>query len=159
MTAYVLASGRIDKRVPSAADAVAGVHDGATVLVSGFGEVGVPCLLIDPLIDYGPTDLTVVSHNAGAARPAWRPGTSGRSPAGKLSGLITSARSGRTGRQVMSLHRAASGPSSAAAQQPAGVWHHRGMLIAVGSGASSQPRRWRPLAARPGLAGQCPGYG
>jgi len=66
LTASLLSSGRIDKRVLSAADAVAGVRDGATVLISGFGEVGVPCGLIDALIDAGATDLIVVCNNAGA---------------------------------------------------------------------------------------------
>ena len=66
MTASVPAGGRIDKRVASAAEAVAGVPDGATVLVGGFGEVGVAATLIDALVEQGPTDLTVVANNAGA---------------------------------------------------------------------------------------------
>lgn len=49
----------------SAAEAVAGVEDGSTVLVSGFGMAGMPVRLIDALIDQGATDLTVVSNNAG----------------------------------------------------------------------------------------------
>jgi 3-oxoadipate CoA-transferase alpha subunit len=56
----------IDKLVPSLAEAVADVPDGATILVSGFGEVGVPNALIDALVDQGAADLTVVSNNAGA---------------------------------------------------------------------------------------------
>jgi 3-oxoadipate CoA-transferase alpha subunit len=56
----------IDKRVGSLADAVADVPDGATVLVSGFGEVGVPNDLIDALVEQGAGDLTVVANNAGA---------------------------------------------------------------------------------------------
>ena len=47
------------------AEAVAGIEDGATVLVSGFGMAGMPVQLIDALIDQGATDLTVVSNNAG----------------------------------------------------------------------------------------------
>lgn len=49
----------------TAAEAVAPVTDGATVLVGGFGMAGMPVELIDALIDHGATDLTVVSNNAG----------------------------------------------------------------------------------------------
>jgi 3-oxoadipate CoA-transferase alpha subunit len=56
----------IDKRVSSPAEAVADVPDGATILVSGFGEVGVPVVLIDALVDQGATELTVVANNAGS---------------------------------------------------------------------------------------------
>ncbi len=53
-------------RVVSDADeAVAGVQDGSTVLVGGFGMAGMPVVLIDSLIRNGATDLTVVSNNAG----------------------------------------------------------------------------------------------
>jgi 3-oxoadipate CoA-transferase alpha subunit len=45
--------------------AVAGIEDGATVLVGGFGMAGMPVTLIDALIRQGATDLTVVSNNAG----------------------------------------------------------------------------------------------
>ena len=46
-------------------EAVAGVEDGSTVLVGGFGMAGMPVQLIDALISQGATDLTVVSNNAG----------------------------------------------------------------------------------------------
>jgi 3-oxoadipate CoA-transferase alpha subunit len=46
-------------------EAVAGVADGSTVLVGGFGMAGMPVHLIDALIDQGASDLTVVSNNAG----------------------------------------------------------------------------------------------
>lgn len=49
----------------SAAETVADIEDGSTVLVSGFGMAGMPVALIDALIDQGATDLTVVSNNAG----------------------------------------------------------------------------------------------
>jgi 3-oxoadipate CoA-transferase alpha subunit len=49
----------------SAAEAVAAVEDGSTVLIGGFGMAGMPVALIDALIDQGATDLTVVSNNAG----------------------------------------------------------------------------------------------
>ena len=46
-------------------DAVAGIEDGSTVLVGGFGMAGMPVDLIEALIRQGATDLTVVSNNAG----------------------------------------------------------------------------------------------
>ncbi len=55
----------IDKRASDAAEAVRGISDGATVLVSGFGEAGSPTDLMHAMIDLGVRDLTVVSNNAG----------------------------------------------------------------------------------------------
>jgi 3-oxoadipate CoA-transferase alpha subunit len=46
-------------------EAVAGIEDGSTVLVGGFGMAGMPVDLIDALIRQGAEDLTVVSNNAG----------------------------------------------------------------------------------------------
>jgi 3-oxoadipate CoA-transferase, alpha subunit len=46
-------------------EAVAGIEDGSTVLVGGFGMAGMPVELIDALIRQGATGLTVVSNNAG----------------------------------------------------------------------------------------------
>ncbi|MFM8464733.1 MAG: 3-oxoacid CoA-transferase subunit A, partial [Burkholderiaceae bacterium] len=45
--------------------AVAGIHDGATVMIGGFGHAGMPKALIDALIEQGATDLTIVNNNAG----------------------------------------------------------------------------------------------
>jgi len=56
----------IDKRVGSLAEAVEGIEDGATVLVSGFGDSGVPVELVHALLDRGTTALTIVTNNAGA---------------------------------------------------------------------------------------------
>jgi 3-oxoadipate CoA-transferase alpha subunit len=55
----------INKIARSVADALAGVQDGATVLVGGFGTAGIPGELIDGLIAQGAKDLTVVNNNAG----------------------------------------------------------------------------------------------
>ena len=49
----------------SADAAVAGIEDGSTVLVGGFGLAGMPFDLIDALIRQGAKDLTIVSNNAG----------------------------------------------------------------------------------------------
>ncbi|MFJ6075986.1 3-oxoacid CoA-transferase subunit A [Streptomyces sp. NPDC093065] len=46
-------------------EAVAGIQDGSTVLVGGFGMAGMPVALIDALLRQGAGDLTVVSNNAG----------------------------------------------------------------------------------------------
>jgi len=56
----------LDRRCNSIEEAMAGIHDGATVMVSGFGEAGRPNYLIKCLMDTGVKDLTLVSNNAGA---------------------------------------------------------------------------------------------
>jgi 3-oxoadipate CoA-transferase alpha subunit len=55
----------IDKILPSAAAAVADIHDGAIVMIGGFGNAGMPSMLIDALIAQGARDLTIVNNNAG----------------------------------------------------------------------------------------------
>ena len=55
----------INKIVASPAEALAGVADGSTVLISGFGGSGMPWQLIDALIEQGARDLTIVNNNAG----------------------------------------------------------------------------------------------
>ena len=55
----------IDKTVPDAAAALAGIPDGATVMIGGFGRAGQPLELIDALIAQGAGDLTIVNNNAG----------------------------------------------------------------------------------------------
>ncbi|MFY0680398.1 MAG: 3-oxoacid CoA-transferase subunit A [Thalassovita sp.] len=55
----------MDKRVATVAQAVAGIGDGATVMIGGFGGAGAPIELIHALIDKGPKNLTVINNNAG----------------------------------------------------------------------------------------------
>ncbi|CAN7675288.1 3-oxoacid CoA-transferase subunit A [Trinickia sp. LjRoot230] len=55
----------IDKTVSSFEQAVAGIFDGATVMIGGFGTAGQPTELIDALIAQGATNLTIVNNNAG----------------------------------------------------------------------------------------------
>ncbi|MCD9031238.1 3-oxoacid CoA-transferase subunit A [Luteimonas sp. Y-2-2-4F] len=55
----------IDKTLPSCEAAVADVHDGATVMVGGFGTAGMPYALIDALLAQGARELTIVNNNAG----------------------------------------------------------------------------------------------
>jgi 3-oxoacid CoA-transferase subunit A len=55
----------MNKVLRSAADAVAMIHDGATIMMGGFGLCGIPENLIAALRARGTRDLTVVSNNAG----------------------------------------------------------------------------------------------
>jgi 3-oxoadipate CoA-transferase alpha subunit len=55
----------IDKVVADVAAAVAGIQDGFTVMIGGFGRAGQPVELIDALIAHGASGLTVVNNNAG----------------------------------------------------------------------------------------------
>src|SRR3954470_24306449 len=57
----------INKIFESLQSAVADVHDGATVMIGGFGTAGMPSALIDALIRQGARDLTIVNNNAGNA--------------------------------------------------------------------------------------------
>ncbi|MBT6007107.1 MAG: 3-oxoadipate CoA-transferase, partial [Prolixibacteraceae bacterium] len=56
----------INKIYKSAKEAVADIFDGATVMISGFGEAGSPIELIHALVDQGAKNLTIVSNNAGS---------------------------------------------------------------------------------------------
>jgi 3-oxoadipate CoA-transferase alpha subunit len=51
--------------VKTTADAVARVRDGSTVLVAGFGAVGVADNLLDALHEEGAKELTIVANNSG----------------------------------------------------------------------------------------------
>jgi 3-oxoadipate CoA-transferase, alpha subunit len=81
--------GVIDKHVATAAAAVAGIADGATILIGGFGESGVAYGLIDALVEQGASDLTVVANNAGSGED----------------GLAALLRAGRVSRVICSYSR------------------------------------------------------
>ncbi|RJT27180.1 3-oxoacid CoA-transferase subunit A [Buttiauxella izardii] len=55
----------INKTVASLEEAVAGIFDGATIMIGGFGTAGQPTHLIDALIEQGARDLTIINNNAG----------------------------------------------------------------------------------------------
>src|SRR5206468_10967223 len=55
----------MNKVLSSAADAVALVPDGATIMMGGFGLCGIPENLIAALRARGTKGLTVISNNAG----------------------------------------------------------------------------------------------
>ena len=55
----------MNKVLATAAEAVALVPDGATIMMGGFGVCGLPENLIDALYDRGTRDLIIISNNAG----------------------------------------------------------------------------------------------
>jgi 3-oxoacid CoA-transferase subunit A len=55
----------MNKVLASAADAVARIPDGATIMMGGFGLCGIPETLIAALRARGTSGLTVISNNAG----------------------------------------------------------------------------------------------
>jgi 3-oxoadipate CoA-transferase alpha subunit len=55
----------VSKLVESLEAAVAGIDDGAVIMIGGFGAAGMPSELIDALIAQGARDLTIVNNNAG----------------------------------------------------------------------------------------------
>jgi 3-oxoacid CoA-transferase subunit A len=55
----------MDKRVASADLAIEKLHDGATILMGGFGLCGIPEELIAAVRRKGTKNLTVASNNAG----------------------------------------------------------------------------------------------
>ncbi|MBA3530094.1 MAG: CoA transferase subunit A [Propionibacteriaceae bacterium] len=55
----------MDKVVPSAAEAVADIFDGASLAVGGFGLCGIPSVLIAAVLELGAKDLEAVSNNCG----------------------------------------------------------------------------------------------
>ena len=81
----------IDKRYETAAEAVADIRDGATVMIGGFGEAGSPIELVHALIDLGPRNLTVVNNNTGSGEV----------------GLAALIRNGQVGKMICSYPRTA----------------------------------------------------
>ena len=55
----------IDKFVRSIAEALEGVPDGSTVLLAGFGDVGMAMTLLEGLIEQGARDLILVCNSGG----------------------------------------------------------------------------------------------
>lgn len=54
------------KVFPSAVEALEDVEDGNTIMISGFGDPGMPFGLVEALVDIGPKELTLIANNAGA---------------------------------------------------------------------------------------------
>jgi 3-oxoacid CoA-transferase subunit A len=55
----------MDKTVANADQAVADLHDGATLMAGGFGLCGIPENLIQAIHRRGTKDLTIISNNCG----------------------------------------------------------------------------------------------
>ena len=81
----------IDKVARTIAEALGDVADGATVLISGFGDAGMAHRLIEGLVEQGARDLTCVCNNAGNAE----------------AGLAALLKAGRVRRMVCSFPRTA----------------------------------------------------
>ena len=58
----------INKIAPSLSEAVAPITDGSSIMITGFGDSGLPRELIEALITHGAGDLTIISNNAGTER-------------------------------------------------------------------------------------------
>lgn len=76
----------VDKIVSGVDEALAGIGDGATILVGGFGDAGSPIGLLDALAERGLKNLTLVSNNAGSGSK----GIAGLLLAGSVSKVICS---------------------------------------------------------------------
>ena len=55
----------MNKVVRDAGEAIADIHDGAIIMLGGFGLCGIPENLITALRDKGTKNLTIISNNAG----------------------------------------------------------------------------------------------
>ena len=55
----------LDKVKQSLQEAIAPIQDGASVLVSDFGDAGIPFELMSAIMDKGLRELTIISNNAG----------------------------------------------------------------------------------------------
>lgn len=56
----------IDKTVAGVAAALGEVADGATIMVGGFGDSGIPEELLAGLLEQGARELTLIANNAGS---------------------------------------------------------------------------------------------
>jgi 3-oxoacid CoA-transferase subunit A len=55
----------MNKVYKNAEEAIADIHDGATIMLGGFGLCGIPENCINALVEKGVKDLTCISNNAG----------------------------------------------------------------------------------------------
>lgn len=58
----------INKTVATHAAAIAGLQDGHSLMVGGFGSAGLPAGLLQAVLDHGARELVVISNNAGYDR-------------------------------------------------------------------------------------------
>ena len=55
----------IDKRVETIEAALSGIEDGATILLAGFGDVGMPMALLRGMVGHAARNLTLVTNSGG----------------------------------------------------------------------------------------------
>jgi 3-oxoacid CoA-transferase subunit A len=55
----------VNKVVAAAREAVAGINDGASIMMGGFGLCGIPENLVTAIREKGVRNLTIISNNAG----------------------------------------------------------------------------------------------
>lgn len=55
----------MDNKIMTAQEAVAGIQDGATIMVGGFMACGTPEILIDALVEKNIKNLTIICNDAG----------------------------------------------------------------------------------------------
>lgn len=99
-----------NKVMPSLQEAVAGVADGSTLLVGGFGPSGVPTELLQALLETGARELTVVNNNGGNGE----------------AGLSQLIRAGRVRKMVSSFARSSNSQKPNAAAF--GEWYSAGKI-------------------------------
>jgi 3-oxoadipate CoA-transferase alpha subunit len=92
----------INKIVPDMATALAGLKDGMTILLGGFGAVGQPSALVEAVIETGVRDLVVVANNAGGGKG----GLAGLMEAGRVRKIICSFPRSATSTVFEELYRA-----------------------------------------------------
>ena len=94
----------IDKTVHTVAEALAGIRDGAVVLIGGFAGAGEPRHLLAGLLEHGARDLTIVGIHAGMADD----------------GIGALVAAGRVRKAIVSWARNPNGPIPLAAMMRAG---------------------------------------
>ena len=55
----------VDKTLKSCREAVAGVFDGASIMLGGFGDPGLPGMLLEALREQGAKNLWIIHNGAG----------------------------------------------------------------------------------------------
>ena len=76
----------LDKVKQSLQEAIAPIQDGASVMVSGFGDAGIPFELMSAIMDKGLRELTIISNNAGTHET----GIAGLIKAGRVRKIVCS---------------------------------------------------------------------
>lgn len=76
----------LNKVKASLQEAVAPIGDGATIMVSGFGDAGIPFELMSTVLDKGVRELTIISNNAGT----FESGIAGLIKAGRVRKIVCS---------------------------------------------------------------------